>query len=183
MTYGFYLNISSLDAGCGNAFHKIALYGTEYHEYGHQGLGCHGKHGTPIGLRGWIRKHLLRQTDRVTTRFDQIEQRGKKIVPRVSGPRSALANIGNVVEEGDGCVFAADFMDKIAENSYNATMNFDKVRSNEISSKDMERLLSMLGVKVLRQNGSHRFYSHEDGRCTVVPFHNSDLKRGLIKAI
>ena len=51
------------------------------------------------------------------------------------------------------------------------------------SSRDMERLLNKLGFKELRQNGSHKFFAHEDGRCTVVPFHNTDLKRGLIKAI
>jgi predicted RNA binding protein YcfA (HicA-like mRNA interferase family) len=52
-----------------------------------------------------------------------------------------------------------------------------------ISAREMEKLLLKLGFKVLRQNGSHRFFAHEDGRCTVVPFHNTDLKRGLIKAI
>jgi len=52
-----------------------------------------------------------------------------------------------------------------------------------INDKDMERLLLKLGFKPIRQNGSHKFFSHPDGRCTVVPFHNTDLKRGLIKGI
>ncbi len=52
-----------------------------------------------------------------------------------------------------------------------------------ITDKDMEKLLLKLEFKILRQNGSHKFFSHSDGRCTVVPFHNTDLKRGLIKGI
>jgi len=52
-----------------------------------------------------------------------------------------------------------------------------------ISDKDMERLLKKLGFTAIRQNGSHKFFMHSDGRKTVVPFHNTDLKRGLIKGI
>ena len=52
-----------------------------------------------------------------------------------------------------------------------------------ISDRDMGKLLQSLGFVVNRQNGSHKFFSHSDGRCTVVPFHNKDLRRGLIKGI
>ncbi len=35
-----------------------------------------------------------------------------------------------------------------------------------------------------RQNGSHRFFKHPDGRATVVPVHsNRDVKRGLLHVI
>ncbi len=52
-----------------------------------------------------------------------------------------------------------------------------------ISDKDMVKLLQKLGFSEVRQNGSPKFFSHTDGRCTVVPVHGKDLKRGLIKAI
>lgn len=52
-----------------------------------------------------------------------------------------------------------------------------------ISDKDMVKLLRKVGFIELRQNGSHKFLSHIDGRCTVVPVHGKDLKRGLLKAI
>ena len=52
-----------------------------------------------------------------------------------------------------------------------------------ISDKDMIKLLQKLGFREVRQNGSHKFFLHSDGRCTVVPVHGKDLKRGLIKGI
>lgn len=51
------------------------------------------------------------------------------------------------------------------------------------SDKDMVRLLQKLDFREIRQNGSHKFFVHSDGRCTVVPVHGKDLKRGLIKGI
>lgn len=52
-----------------------------------------------------------------------------------------------------------------------------------ISPKEMVRILLKLGFKEIRQNGSHKFFKHDDGRCTVIPIHGKDLKRGLIKGI
>ncbi|MBP2033788.1 putative RNA binding protein YcfA (HicA-like mRNA interferase family) [Clostridium algifaecis] len=52
-----------------------------------------------------------------------------------------------------------------------------------ISDKDMVKMLQKIGFIEVRQNGSHRFFAHSDGRCTVVPVHGKDLKRGLIKGI
>jgi len=52
-----------------------------------------------------------------------------------------------------------------------------------ISDKDMVKMLQKIGFIEVRQNGSHRFFTHSDGRCTVVPVHGKDLKRGLIKGI
>lgn len=42
----------------------------------------------------------------------------------------------------------------------------------------MVKLLSKLGFTVIRQKGSHIFLRHEDGRSTVVPANEKDLKRG-----
>jgi predicted RNA binding protein YcfA (HicA-like mRNA interferase family) len=53
-----------------------------------------------------------------------------------------------------------------------------------ISAANMERILKHLGFERQRQAGSHVFFEHYDGRCTVVPFHpGEDLGRGLIRKI
>ena len=53
-----------------------------------------------------------------------------------------------------------------------------------IAAADMERILKYLGFEQKRQVGSHVFFEHPDGRCTVVPFHSTeDLARGLIRKI
>lgn len=52
-----------------------------------------------------------------------------------------------------------------------------------ISDKEMVKLLIFLGFIQIRQKGSHIFFAHPDGRTTVVPCHNDDLGRGLIRKI
>ena len=52
-----------------------------------------------------------------------------------------------------------------------------------ISDKDMVKLLKSLGFAEIRQNGSHKFFANDNGLSTVVPFHNADLKRSLIRLI
>ncbi len=52
-----------------------------------------------------------------------------------------------------------------------------------ISPKNMVRLLVKLGFSEIRQKGSHKSFRHADGRTTVVPFHDEDLGRGLIRKI
>lgn len=53
-----------------------------------------------------------------------------------------------------------------------------------ISPEGMAAILLLLGFEKVRQKGSHCFYSHPDGRCTVIPFHKGeDLGRGLIRSI
>jgi len=48
----------------------------------------------------------------------------------------------------------------------------------------MVRMLRHLGFELLRQKGSHAYFQHQDGRCTVVPMHRGeDLGRGLIRTI
>jgi len=48
----------------------------------------------------------------------------------------------------------------------------------------MAALLRSLGFVQIRQQGSHAFFRHPDGRATVIPFHKGeDLGRGLIRAI
>jgi len=52
-----------------------------------------------------------------------------------------------------------------------------------ISAKDMVKILKRLGFEEIRQKGSHKFFCHKDGRKTVIPFHNEDLGRGLLRKI
>ncbi|HZK28099.1 MAG TPA: type II toxin-antitoxin system HicA family toxin [Thermoclostridium sp.] len=52
-----------------------------------------------------------------------------------------------------------------------------------ISPKIMIKLLNKLGFLEIRQKGSHKSFRHDDGRTTVIPFHDEDLGRGLIRKI
>lgn len=53
-----------------------------------------------------------------------------------------------------------------------------------ITPARMARLLQHLGFSLIRQQGSHAYFRHPDGRATVVPMHRGeDLRRGLIRAI
>ena len=52
-----------------------------------------------------------------------------------------------------------------------------------ISSKDMVKILENLGFEEIRQKWSHKFFFHNDGRTTIVPYHGEDLGRGLIRKI
>jgi len=52
-----------------------------------------------------------------------------------------------------------------------------------ISDKQMVKLILLLGFVEVRQKGSHVFFAHPDGRTTVVPCHNEDLSRGLLRKI
>jgi predicted RNA binding protein YcfA (HicA-like mRNA interferase family) len=41
-----------------------------------------------------------------------------------------------------------------------------------------------VGVRIVRQKGSHVFYRHEDGRFTTLPHHKGqDISRPLIRKI
>lgn len=52
-----------------------------------------------------------------------------------------------------------------------------------ISPKIMVKLLNKLGFSEIRQKGSHKSFRHDDGRTAVIPFHDEDLGRGLIRKI
>ena len=53
-----------------------------------------------------------------------------------------------------------------------------------ISSKEFEKVLLSEGFIKTRQDGSHAFYKHPDGRYTTLPHHGSeDMPRTLIRMI
>ncbi|MBI1971023.1 type II toxin-antitoxin system HicA family toxin [Candidatus Woesearchaeota archaeon] len=53
-----------------------------------------------------------------------------------------------------------------------------------LSSREICSFLEKEEFQFIRQNGSHRFYRHPDGRTVVIPVHtNKDIKRGLLQGI
>lgn len=53
-----------------------------------------------------------------------------------------------------------------------------------MKAKEFAKILEKLGFVCKRQQGSHMFFEHEDGRTTVVPNHpGEDLDRNLMNKI
>ncbi|NCN58708.1 hypothetical protein COW99_05390 [Candidatus Roizmanbacteria bacterium CG22_combo_CG10-13_8_21_14_all_38_20] len=53
-----------------------------------------------------------------------------------------------------------------------------------VKSRKLIKYLQKLGFEEIRQKGSHKFFSHTDGRTTVVPFHPvADIRPGLLRKI
>lgn len=56
------------------------------------------------------------------------------------------------------------------------------VKLPRLSGKELVRILSKIGFKIIRQRGSHIFMRHEDKRTTVVPNHK-EVDRGTLLEI
>ena len=53
-----------------------------------------------------------------------------------------------------------------------------------LKARDIIHVLRLLGFSETRQTGSHIFFTHLDGRTTLVPRHgNEDIGRGLLRQI
>ena len=52
-----------------------------------------------------------------------------------------------------------------------------------IKPKRLIKILLRLGFEERDAEGSHLFFQHADGRTTVVPMHNRELSRGLLRKI
>lgn len=53
-----------------------------------------------------------------------------------------------------------------------------------LKPRQLIKILEELGFVKIRQEGSHIFFKHTDGRTTVVPNHpGKDIGRGLLRAI
>ena len=53
-----------------------------------------------------------------------------------------------------------------------------------LTANEFVKILKKLGFELQRQEGSHMFFQHSDGRTTVVPNHpGEDLDRGLLNKI
>ena len=53
-----------------------------------------------------------------------------------------------------------------------------------MSARDISKVLKKLGFEFKRQQGSHMFFEHPDGRTTVIPNHpTEEIDRGLLNKI
>ncbi|MEK7672777.1 MAG: type II toxin-antitoxin system HicA family toxin [Patescibacteria group bacterium] len=52
-----------------------------------------------------------------------------------------------------------------------------------IKPKKLIKMLQTLGFSQRDAEGSHVFFRHSDGRTTVIPIHNRDLSKGLLRKI
>ncbi|MEK6825122.1 MAG: type II toxin-antitoxin system HicA family toxin [Nanoarchaeota archaeon] len=53
-----------------------------------------------------------------------------------------------------------------------------------MSAIELSKVLKRLGFELIRQEGSHMFFRHPDGRTTVVPNHSGEnIGRGLLVKI
>lgn len=53
-----------------------------------------------------------------------------------------------------------------------------------LTAKELAKILDNLGFKLMRQEGSHMFFEHADGRTTVVPNHpGEEIDRSLLNKI
>ena len=53
-----------------------------------------------------------------------------------------------------------------------------------MNANELAKILKKLGFVFIRQEGSHMFFEHPDGRTTVIPNHpGQDIGRGLLGKI
>lgn len=53
-----------------------------------------------------------------------------------------------------------------------------------MNATEVSKILKKLGFEFKRQQGSHMFFEHKDGRTTVIPNHpREDIDRGLLNKI
>ena len=53
-----------------------------------------------------------------------------------------------------------------------------------LTAKELVKVLKKLGFGFKRQEGSHMFFEHSDGRTTVIPNHaGEEVDRGLLNKI
>ena len=52
-----------------------------------------------------------------------------------------------------------------------------------VKPKKLVKILISIGFVERDAQGSHVFFKHTDGRTTVVPIHNRDLSKGLLRKI
>ena len=57
-------------------------------------------------------------------------------------------------------------------------------RLPQITARELIKVLSKIGFRIIRQSGSHVFLRHTDGRTTVIPNHPGEkIDRGLLNKI
>ena len=57
-------------------------------------------------------------------------------------------------------------------------------RLPQISAIELSKILKKLDFKFIRQQGSHMFFRHPDGRTTIIPYHGGEkIGQGLLNKI
>ena len=53
-----------------------------------------------------------------------------------------------------------------------------------LSAREVIKILNKIDFRFIRQEGSHMFFEHPDGRTTIIPNHpGRDIGRGLLNKI
>jgi len=53
-----------------------------------------------------------------------------------------------------------------------------------LNAEEIIKILKKLGFEIKRQEGSHMFFKHSDGRTTVIPNHGGEeIDRGLLNKL
>ncbi|OGJ65009.1 hypothetical protein A3A67_00695 [Candidatus Peribacteria bacterium RIFCSPLOWO2_01_FULL_51_18] len=53
-----------------------------------------------------------------------------------------------------------------------------------LNAKEFSKILKKIGFQLIRQEGSHMFFQHPDGRTTLIPNHGGEeIDRGLLNKI
>lgn len=53
-----------------------------------------------------------------------------------------------------------------------------------LNAVELSKILKRIGFELKRQEGSHMFFEHPDGRTTVIPNHGGEeIDRGLLNKI
>jgi len=53
-----------------------------------------------------------------------------------------------------------------------------------LTAKELGKILVRMGFEKIRQEGSHIFFQHPDGRTTIIPNHpGEEIDRGLLNKI
>ncbi len=53
-----------------------------------------------------------------------------------------------------------------------------------LNAREVTKILKKIGFELKRQEGSHMFFEHPDGRTTVIPNHGGEeIDRGLLNKI
>ncbi len=53
-----------------------------------------------------------------------------------------------------------------------------------LTASELSNILKKIGFELVRQEGSHMFFKHADGRTTTVPNHGGEeIDRGLLNKI
>lgn len=54
----------------------------------------------------------------------------------------------------------------------------------QLNAIQLSKILKKLGFEFIRQQGSHMFFRHKNGRTTIVPYHsNEKIGYGLLNKI